>query len=181
MACRVGCAAVLSAVTSIVAPTIWHTGTHLLIDFVLKRHQLYRHGSGNSFQHCHMDQKSEDPRIWGDFRFSCLRHPRRVAESWARRANLDPYKTMEEFNYQWQRLIDHHHPHMDAYVHVDGPSRDDQVSRMAELTGWDLSCEWPLGKRSGATKQTHSIRIGDCPEVPQQFIDFYYSTLELNA
>ncbi len=165
--------------TSIVAPTIWHTGTHLLIDFVLARkHARYRVGSGNSFQHFHIGNGTDDPWIWGSFRFSCLRHPRRVAESWARRVNNNPQKSVEEFNWQWDRLIDHHHPHMDAYVHVDHESRDDDVARMAELTGWDLKCEWPLSRNSGSMKKTHSIRIGECPAVPQRFIDFYYGTIQ---
>ena len=114
----------------------------------------------------------------GDFRFSCLRHPRRVAESWRRRLPNNPTRTVEGFNYEWDRMINFYHPTMSAYIHPDHECRDEDVACMAELTGLDLTCDWPLGKRSGAMKNTVGIGLDMCPEVPQEFIDFYYETID---
>ncbi len=163
----------------IIVPTIYHTGTHLLIHHVFPRSFAHRRKNGGHYlRHFHLERTFDQMDIGGDFRFSTLRHPRRVAESWVRRQYRCPQRTMEEFNYEWGHMINFYSPHIDAYLHPDHENRDDDVARMASLTGLDLSCDWPLNKRSGSKHATHDIDINECPEVPQEFIDFYYETVQ---
>lgn len=162
--------------------TVMHTGTHLLRYCVLRAYYqpdktenpLFDGDSSNQMYTAHLDQpidyekcKSEGPI------FSSLRHPARAAYSF-----LGRKRPMAEFYKQWDRLLNELHPYVDAYVHVDSiPNRDRQVLEIGNILGIDLSCAWDLEGHSGSRLGNHNIHINDCPEVPGEYIDFYYETL----
>ena len=64
------------------------------------------------------------------------------------------------------------------YVHVDAPEvRDKQVQKMAEKTGLPLKYTWEVNPWSGSVHNNHSIDVREDKRVPQEFIDFYYQTM----
>ena len=161
--------------------TAYHTGTHLLRYCILRAYYkpdntlepLFNGDSGDVMHELHLDLPIDyDARKLEGPIFSSLRHPARVAFSF-----LGRKRPMEVFHNQWRRLIDELHPYVDAYVHVDSENRNSEVSRIGDILGLNLTCDWDLLGHSGSRLGNHNIEIDKCPQVPSEYIDFYYDTL----
>ena len=101
-----------------------------------------------------------------------LRHPRRILESFNRRD-----KPISNYHQQWKHML-MLPVYKPVYVHVDNKrSRNRQVKAIGKLLNMELSTAWPLSERSGSKYGTHDIPLKDCPEAPQEYIDFYENTL----
>ena len=157
-------------------PTVMHSGTHLAMNIVGYKEHWYgkpaRHNNREIIQ-AHTDTPVGDTRIQeAQLVVSCLRHPRRVAESFIRRGKL-----RSDFLNQWCALQYDYSPYIHAYVGVDHPRRDVHAIRIQELIGLSPIFSWDVSSVSGSVHNTHDTPFDECPSVPQEFIDFYYQVL----
>lgn len=138
-----------------------HTGTHLIRDVILKDHDKHVfHVSEHLHRlNCDPEELRNNPVV------SPLRHPRRVAESWKRRgSDLNTLRSM------WISLMHNFAPFVDVFICIDSPARDRQLGRLNKILGTSITTDWPV---EGSRANTEGISIDLCPEVPNQFIEFY--------
>lgn len=146
--------------------TVKHTGSHVLLDGVLDRRNLHKHGYQAKHGHPLPEPRFPPGAVMV---LSAMRHPRRVALSWHRRRKLG------QFMQQWQQFMDDYHPRVDHYVHVDDPRvRDRQVEAISIALGVWLRCRWDIPYAS--VHNTISVPLDACPEVPASFERFYELT-----
>lgn len=153
-------------------PTIMHSGSRIL------RYRVLEDIEKIEF---HLTECDRFKNELGNYKlFTSLRHPRRVRESFRRREALKrhpryPYN-QEWFDIQWRQMLDNVSKHKPFYLHVDHECRDKEVDKMEEWIGKPLGRKWEFIEDSSSAG-THDIDIEDCPEVPQEYIDFYYETM----
>lgn len=176
---------------NILVTTIMHSGTHVLRYQILKAFfqdgdtDCYFNGnSGNTMVKCHVDQLYRFQKELDTYPvFTSLRHPRRIAASFRQRRALFNNKmnnyTEESFHRQFRALIDEVAPKGPFYLHMDDDIKDKEVEVIGEFLDLPLKPNWEVSKRSGAVCGNHDIKLVDCPEVPQEYEDFYYDTIEL--
>ena len=154
-------------------PTVWHTGTHVLADKVVKWEELRREGWIVHKQHT--NQEWRYPNDYPGLVLSSLRHPRRVRASWkARGVGND-----STFNTQFDNLIRIWSPWVKQWLIVDQPGlREWQVQKIGELLDKPLYYDFNIvNAESGSNKGLHAVPLENCPEVPQVYIDFYEEIL----
>lgn len=175
---------------TIVVPTIMHSGTHVLRDNIL-RDRAY-HSEEDSIL-----GKRGNPKMLGFHLTECnrfinelekypvittLRHPRRVRESFRRREEKRtrsryPYN-QKYFDLQWREMIDRISKTDVLYVHIDEPEvRDQEVDALREKFNLPFHKDWKVNNEICGTSE---IPIEDCPEVDQEYIDFYYQNIDHN-
>ena len=155
-------------------PSIRHSGTHVLFDGVLNREKNCGPLRQYSIKHCHPDDDDlyfhADPFVV----VSPLRHPRRIAASWARYNGFAHNYANESFLAQFDRFMEWYAPIVTHYVHVDDPGvRDRQVEELGDALGLHL-----VGRFDRAYASVHktiNIDLAQCPVVPDEFIEFYES------
>lgn len=166
-----------------------HSGTHLLRHVVLKAEgkneqdlALFNGNSDNKMFTFHLTECERHKAELKYPIFTSLRHPRRIAESFRRRAQhitkpRYPY-TQEYYDIQFRELIDRIAPLDPIYLHVDHDVRDKEVQLISDAVNLPLKADWSVNKASGSVAGTHDIDLDLCPEVNSEYIDFYYSTIE---
>lgn len=174
---------------NILVTTIPHSGTHVLRYQILRAHFedgdecLFNGDSKNKMVKCHTDQLFRFSKEFENYPiFTSLRHPRRIAKSFEERHEkfgnrLNNY-TWDNFHNHFRILIDLVDKKSPFYLHVDNDVRDKEVEVMREFLDLPIESNWEVCKRSGAVCGNHDIDIDQCPEVPQEYIDFYYETIE---
>jgi hypothetical protein len=156
----------------IVVPTIMHSGSRILryrvlepfdkVEFHLTECKRFR-------------RELEERQV-----FTSLRHPRRIRESFKRREEKRtksryPYN-QKYFDLQWREMIDRIAKLSPYYLHVDHPAREKEIDRMEDYFNMELSRDFTFTEDSSSSG-TWDIDIEECPEVPQEYIDFYYETM----
>ena len=178
----------------ICVPTIMHSGTHLLRYVVLRARgktepelawyddwEDTKYGTPR-MRTFHLTECKDNQQYIANLQvFTSLRHPRRIRESFRRRQDVGnharyPYN-QETFDWQWREMIDNISKHDPIYLHVDDEVRDKEVALIAKAIDKPCVADWAVGKESGSVTGTHDIAIDDCPEVPQEYIDFYFDTI----
>ena len=69
-------------------------------------------------------------------------------------------------------------PYDPMYLHIDHPIRDKELQRISEFIGKDIETTWPIGSSSGCFMGNHDASIETDPRISQEFIDFYYETIQ---
>lgn len=156
----------------IVCPTIMHSGSRIL------RYRVLEDFDKLEFHLTECKRFKDELNIFQIF--TSLRHPARIRESFARREALRrksryPYN-QEYFDLQWREMIDNISKRDPFYLHVDDDCRDAEVGLMEDYFKKELPRNWEFVEDT-STAGTHDLPIEDCPEVPQEYIDFYYSTM----
>jgi hypothetical protein len=178
----------------ICAPTMMHSGTHILRFCILKGFykmepngpHLFNGQTENKMHVFHLNHDQFPAEYISMMQsipvFTSLRHPYRIWQSYVKRSERDRINYRhEKFILQWRRLIDLVAPNNPHYVHVDAPEiRDKQVEEMGESLGLELGYDWTVDAKSGSVAGTHQIDVRDDKRVPQEFIDFYYETMNNN-
>jgi len=155
--------------------TVPHSGTHLLMNALGIARDKW---NDREVSHCHTYQPIRNvmkSQLSGAV-ISTLRHPRRIAESYRRRAEKD--WNYPKFEDQMQCLIKDWAPIINLYLIVDHSDRDLHINQIQTLTGRATTQSWDVNKESGSVHGTHDIELDECPLVPNEFIDFYYRQLE---
>ena len=167
-------------------PTIMHTGNHLAQQHIFKSLGVgtlegIQSESGDLLITYHVIDEVMD-RWWKaldhcDHIYTVMRHPARVMESFRRRGRSlkqgdRKYDEGCNFESQWKNLIKINDRYPLSFIHIDSPSRDEQVWRASKLLGVPLGMEWPvLGERQG-TKDME-ITEEHINQVPHWIMDFY--------
>jgi len=159
----------------ICVPTIMHSGTHVLRYRVLKPFM-------DDMVKFHLTECDRFKRELDELPiFTSLRHPRRIMESYRRRAELKrktryPHDRAT-LDWQFRELIDNISKRSPLYLHVDDECKHIEVDVMEEFLGRPLGRDFSVSLETNARCGTHDVDIDDCPEVPQEYIDFYYGTM----
>ena len=175
----------------ICVPTMMHSGTHILRFCIMKgyhrgspqKEYFFNGESGRKMNVFHLNPEpfpQEYEEMMAELPvFTSMRHPYRMWESYKKRSEKDRRNYRHDvFLRQWDRLIKIVSKYDPLYVHVDAPEvRDLQVQRMAEKTGLPLKYDWGVNTWSGSVHGNHAIDVREDKKVPQEFIDFYYETM----
>lgn len=174
----------------VIAPTIMHTGSHLLWYQVLRlqyqacdQDYLFGPETGNELVMTHIDGRSTclpefptEKDLEEHLVFSTLRHPRRVAASFERAC-----RERESYDIQWAYMINRLYPYVDQFLVIDDPTiRDFQVGEIARLTGLPIKMgSWkPNPHQGGARRGTWKLSVDECPQTRKKFQSFYDMIVE---
>jgi len=174
--------------THIVVPTMMHSGTHLLRYVILngyvknKNEDCFFNGDSGRIMttfhvHSHTDQYKD--LLNKNPVFTCLRHPLRMIQSYRRREGpgVGLSQKIQHFHAGWKWMMEQL-PEKALFVHIDSDKRDAQVDAMSEALNLPLIKDWRVNEFSGSVHGTHNVGInGSDPEVKQEYIDYYYETL----
>ena len=137
----------------VVIPSVWHTGTHFMVDQVVPDftphhfdHRTWIAGSpvGDIQVRCHCEPAYENSlKRWGK-EAQCLvpiRHPMSVAESWKARGKVNRFSELAE---QWMLLKKYISPHNPLYLPVDSPDRESWLEKIRIFLDSDIQTDWPV-------------------------------------
>ena len=98
--------------------------------------------------------------------FSPIRNPSEVWQSWLRREGNNGVVNLGRFNEFWRNLGNLDSRYKLHYIHIDHPSRDDELAAASELLEEELSADW--SKRPGQVPKKEWD--GPIPKVDWDFI-----------
>ena len=163
-------------------PTIMHTGTHFIIEELLKDFKyssllhnqvipdLIPNDDTKCFLHVNDDFHVKNR---GDFLSSVtlivpLRHPHRVLKSFIHRGReLSAYKE------QWDNMINLVAPLNPMYLHIDNDIRDEQLALINKTLGKEFHTDWRVIYSAAGTTE---MKVDDSVP-PKEYIDFYYMAM----
>lgn len=171
----------------VTVPSVMHSGTHVVRYKILRaffkdnEDCLFNGNSKNELTGFHVDQMYRFMDKMQGHIVVPMRHPRRIAKSFQSRARMPARRPYNEENlYEQLTLLQEVDKYNPMYIHIDIPEvRDKQVQAVSEALGLDLEYNWEPSRESGAVAGNHDVRIEDCPQVPQIFIQHYYKTAGL--
>lgn len=111
-----------------------------------------------------------------------LRHPVRCLVSHELRNTT--LATPELFVIQWKQMMFMMDQYREPFFfHLDDlKNREQEAAHILRLAGEDFEVDWSVNAESGAKKGTHDLEITQerLDRVPVEFVDFYYSTLQMS-